>query len=270
MPVSLTLNSMCEFTRCSSTCTRPPLGVNLMALVSRFQTTCCRRAGSPDTTTLLRVEHALQAHALGVARPAAIESSAPRTIVEPARPAARPAAACPAMMRLRSSRSSISCTCARALRSITSMRGCTSVGVGRAARAQQLRPAEDRVERRAQLVRERGEELVLDARRCAAPACARCARPRASRRARRRCASSASARLRSVRSRVTLAKPTQPARVVAQRRDRDVGPEARAVLAHAPAFVDEAALCGGDLAARARASRCRTPPADRTSRSAGR
>ena len=29
------------------TCTRPPLGVNFTALVSRFQTTCCSRSGSP-------------------------------------------------------------------------------------------------------------------------------------------------------------------------------------------------------------------------------
>ena len=51
MPVSLTLSSMCEFTRCSSTWTWPPLGVNLIALVSRFQTTCCSRAASPLTTS---------------------------------------------------------------------------------------------------------------------------------------------------------------------------------------------------------------------------
>ena len=29
--------------------TRPPRGVNLMALASRFQTTCCRRSGSAET-----------------------------------------------------------------------------------------------------------------------------------------------------------------------------------------------------------------------------
>ena len=39
IPVSLTLSSTCEFTRFSCTWTWPPLGVNLMALVSRFHTT---------------------------------------------------------------------------------------------------------------------------------------------------------------------------------------------------------------------------------------
>ena len=47
IPVSLTLNSICEFTRCSRTWTFPPLGVNLTALLRRFQNTCCRRCGSP-------------------------------------------------------------------------------------------------------------------------------------------------------------------------------------------------------------------------------
>ena len=39
----------CEFTRSSRTCTRPPFGVNFTAFDSRFQTTCCRRSGSPET-----------------------------------------------------------------------------------------------------------------------------------------------------------------------------------------------------------------------------
>ncbi len=53
MPVSLTLSSRCEFTRWSSTCTWPPFGVNLIALVSRFHTTCCRRAASALTMSRL-------------------------------------------------------------------------------------------------------------------------------------------------------------------------------------------------------------------------
>ena len=39
-PVSMILISTCELTRSSSACTRPPPGVNLMALESRFQRTC--------------------------------------------------------------------------------------------------------------------------------------------------------------------------------------------------------------------------------------
>ena len=54
----------------------------------------------------------------------------------------------------------MSCVCARALRSIASRPARSSARRSTRA-AQHLRPAEDRVERRAQLVRERGEKLVL-------------------------------------------------------------------------------------------------------------
>ncbi len=119
MPLSATLSSMCEFTRCSSTWTWPPLGVNLIALVSRFQTTCCRRPASPltimrDGSSRLRSRMSLDA-AAGVA-----ESSAACTMSSMAT-CCRSSRSLPVMIRLRSSRSSISCTCARALRSMTSM-----------------------------------------------------------------------------------------------------------------------------------------------------
>src|SRR5215475_6595027 len=47
LPVSLTAMQMYGSTRSSRASTRPPRGVNLTALESRFQTTCCKRAGSP-------------------------------------------------------------------------------------------------------------------------------------------------------------------------------------------------------------------------------
>ena len=46
-PLSSTTISTCDPARRNVTFTSPPLGVNLSALDSRFQTTCCRRAGSP-------------------------------------------------------------------------------------------------------------------------------------------------------------------------------------------------------------------------------
>ena len=55
----------------------------------------------------------------------------------------------------------MSCVCARALRSMVSQALLQSRRGRCAPRPQELRPAEDRVQRRAQLVRERGEELVL-------------------------------------------------------------------------------------------------------------
>ena len=58
--------------------------------------------------------------------------------------------------------------------------------------------------------------------------------------------SRSSPRLRSVRSRVTLPKPTSRPSSPAERGDHDVGPELRAVLADPPALVLEAAVGGGD------------------------
>ena len=58
--------------------------------------------------------------------------------------------------------SSISCDCAMALLRMTPMARSTIAAIV-LARGQQVRPAEDGVERRAQLVRQRGEELVLQA-----------------------------------------------------------------------------------------------------------
>ena len=56
----------------------------------------------------------------------------------------------------------MSCACSRVLRSMISIARRAVVGIELAA-GEQLRPAEDRVERRPQLVRERREELVLRA-----------------------------------------------------------------------------------------------------------
>ena len=51
-PLSITQTSMCEFTRCMTTRTNPSFGVNLIALLRRFQNTCCSRPGSPETLTV--------------------------------------------------------------------------------------------------------------------------------------------------------------------------------------------------------------------------
>ena len=66
------------------------------------------------------------------------------------------------MIRETSRMSSISCACSLALRPMTSM--AWRIALGREAAAlQHLHPAEDRVQRRPQLVRQRGEEFVLQA-----------------------------------------------------------------------------------------------------------
>ncbi len=65
------------------------------------------------------------------------------------------------MMADMSSRSEISCAWTRALRSMTAAARSTVAGSGREVPST-CGPAEDGVERRAQLVREGGEELVLE------------------------------------------------------------------------------------------------------------
>ena len=76
------------------------------------------------------------------------------------RPAAGAGCSRPVIMRETSRTSAISCACALALRSTISSTLATRAGSTRAC-PQHRHPAEDGVERRPQLVRQRGEELVL-------------------------------------------------------------------------------------------------------------
>ena len=178
MPVSATLISMCEFTRSSSTCTLPPLGVNLIAFESRFQTTCCSRLGSPE------IGPAPGSSSFSSRMPFA--SAAGRTVSIAASTKATGSTGwmsrrtLPDVMRLMSSRSSISWVCTRALRSIVSSPLCSSASLLGAA-PQDLRPAEDRAQRRAQLVRETWPGTRPSSRSCARPRRARRARSRAAR-----------------------------------------------------------------------------------------
>ncbi len=48
-PVSATVSITSELRPATVTVTRPPFGVNLIPLESRFQSTCCSRSGSPIT-----------------------------------------------------------------------------------------------------------------------------------------------------------------------------------------------------------------------------
>ncbi len=60
-PVSLTRRCRPVPTRPIQTSTRPPRGVNFTAFERRFQTTCCRRSGSPSTIAVRRLRHQLRA-----------------------------------------------------------------------------------------------------------------------------------------------------------------------------------------------------------------
>ena len=160
MPVSLTTISTCELTRSSRTCTRPPFGVNFTAFDSRFHTTCCRRSGSPETGPTRGSMTALDAHALGVGRrlhggDGVVDDAGSSTGCTSSR-------ILPETMRDTSSTSSTICVSQRALRSSVSRPRADLVRRQHVA-AQQARVAEDRVERRAQLVRQHREEFVLQA-----------------------------------------------------------------------------------------------------------
>ena len=157
-PVSDTLSSACELTRSSHTWMRPPFGVNLTALVSRFQTTCRSRPGSPCTWV------GVASRSVWIRTPLA--SAAGRTDSMAASTTEARSTTCtssctlPVVMRLMSSRSSIICAWALALRwmvfspLVTSSPRCAAPTTKRC-------PTQNGVERRPQFVRQRRQEFVL-------------------------------------------------------------------------------------------------------------
>ncbi len=151
-PVSRTVITTCDCSRASRSSTRPSRGVNLTALASRFPMICCRRSGSPQNSAESGESSQTSCTPLASAG-GRTASSAERTT------ACRSVffmltRSLPAVMRETSRMSSTSCVCARALRSMVRLHR---------SGAQHPRPAEDGVERRAQLVRHGGEEFVLGA-----------------------------------------------------------------------------------------------------------
>ena len=147
-------------TRCSARSRRDadaccPGSLYFAALVSRFETTCARRSGSPSTAR----------PSGGTSRSTCWRrcSSSGLAISMPARPRLRPApgarfrsSTLPRVMRETSSRSSTSRTRWSTWRSMMSC----SCGLA-AAQPHQLQRREDRRQRVAQLVAEHGQELVL-------------------------------------------------------------------------------------------------------------
>ena len=103
----------------------------------------------------------------------------------------------PEMMRLMSSRSLTICACARTLRSIVSSPALIVAGLQFLLPLQQRGPALDRIERRAQLVRQGGEEFILHVARAAPLPRARRARTPGTARARSLAPLSSASRSRS-------------------------------------------------------------------------
>ena len=80
-------------TRRHATSMRPPFGVNLTAFDNRFQSTCCRRPGSPESADAVRIDDPCALDALGVGRwPDGLDRR--RNDFGQRRAAARPDAAC--------------------------------------------------------------------------------------------------------------------------------------------------------------------------------
>ena len=135
--------------------TRPPCGVNFTAFESRFQTTCCSRPASPDHRARRR-DRAPSTRDRPWPRAAGrIVSTADVDDRARDRRGATSRRSLPEMMRDTSSRSSIELRL-RARVALDDLERALERSCGERARVRSmLRPAEDRVQRRAQLVRDR-------------------------------------------------------------------------------------------------------------------
>ena len=159
-PVSLTASSTCELTRSSRTWTRPPRPVNLTALVSRFHSTCCRRSGSPEIGPTPGIEDGLDADALGIRgrlhrRDRVVDDHRQLHRLDVQADLARDDP-----RHVEHVLDDLGQPVGVALEGLEAAR---QLVAGQQPAAQQPRVADDRVERRPQLVRQHRQELVLHA-----------------------------------------------------------------------------------------------------------
>ena len=158
-PVSDTMISTCEPTRRTCVCTRAAARRELDGVRQQVPHRLLQPLAIAVDAGRAVLDHRLHAQPLHLRR--RLDGAAPPP--RPPRPrstSSTSSRSLPEMMRDRSSRSSISRACAAALRTIA------SIGLGGARRIgdaglEDLAPAHDGVDRRAQLVRERRQELVL-------------------------------------------------------------------------------------------------------------
>ena len=132
--------------------------MNLIAFESRFQTTCCSRSGSPRTTKRPGVDVGLDADALGICRrPQRLDAGAhERHQIDVADLEPQLAGD-----RLRDVEQVVDQTRLRARVAIDGLDRGLTAPIVELAGGEHVRPALDRGQRRAQLVRERHQELVL-------------------------------------------------------------------------------------------------------------
>ncbi len=160
MPLSFTLSTASEPSARKVTSIRPPLLVNFTELFNRFHTICCRRSGSPE------MGPTRGSNAVATVRPFAADAG---------RTASTAAWITIGSSTLRMSSRQMPCDHARhvqqifdelCLRTRIALDDFERVGVlllVEIAASEQPHPPEDGVQRRAQLVRDGGDELVLAA-----------------------------------------------------------------------------------------------------------
>ena len=160
-PVSVTSISACPSAACARTSTCPPAGVNLTAFDSRFQNTCRSRAASPRTamsgSSAMSVDIVTPlVSAVGWIASSAENRMGASSTGSPRQPqlAERDARDVEQIFDQRGLRPGVAVDHFERLRARL---------VVERPRPQQRDPADNRVQRRAQLVRERAEEVVLDA-----------------------------------------------------------------------------------------------------------
>ena len=218
--------------------------MNLIALPSKFHTTCCNRARISRDDRAKRVQHAFQTNSLELRRRLhrlhrrldhVYQRQALHVEADASRHDATQIEQVFYQLDLRA------CIALNRLGSLAKV-----FVTDRLLLAQYLRPTQDGVERGAQLMRQRGQELVFHAH---GALCldAGIALGFEQRLALRVGGLQRFAPLALGQVTRELGKATQAAFLVAQRSDDDVGPEPRAVFAHAPAFIDETSALGGNL-----------------------
>ena len=160
MPVSVTTIEQLRSSPASSTLIAPPDSVNLTAFDSRFQMTCCSRSRSPETMAGEEGSFDSSVTPLAAAAVRTTSSAASTTVAQVHRLGAELQLAGDDARQL----DQIFDDARLRLRvAFDARHGALDRGGIHVGRADDLEPAEHRVEGRAEFVRYRGEELVLEA-----------------------------------------------------------------------------------------------------------
>ena len=159
MPVSLTTISTCELTRSSRTCTRPPLRRELDGVRQQVPDDLLQAIGIARDRADARIERSSAART-PLASAAGCTVATALSTISGSSTGCTSSRILPETMRDTSSTSSTICVSARRV-ALERLEAALGLLAGQHAAAQQPRVADDGVQRRAQLVRQHREELVL-------------------------------------------------------------------------------------------------------------